>query len=542
MTRSPPDAPARPFRVAAALRSADPSRMGIDTPDTPALDRAAWLVPMAFGLAGLFLVLVPALWGFGGPFIDELYYVACSDRPAWGYVDHPPLAPMLLRASRALLGDGMLALRLPPALAGAAVIVGVGLLAHRLGGGRRGQALACAGLLIAPLLQIMTGFFSMNAFEIAFWFALSWLFVEIELRGASRLWAAFGLVAGLALLNKHTVVLFAVGLGLGLLVTPARRHLVSRWLWLGVAIAAAFALPNLWWQHANGWPSLEFYRNASLHKQTSMPALAVVALQVIFVNPGGLPIWIAGLAFVLRRPRLRPLGVAYLALLAVMAAGHESRPDRISGMYPLLFAAGGVALERMLWSAGRALLGWTLVTWMTAWAALFAPLGLPILPPATTAHWTATLGVVPQMERGEGKRTELPQWFADRYGWEQLVDDVAGARARLAPEERGRVAYFAPSYGQAGALEWLGRDRGLTPVYSTHNTYYLWGPPPEPIDVAIVIGNTSERLGELFESVELATVHDCEFCMPWRDHMPIWIVRRERTPVASHWREWKHFE
>lgn len=518
-----------------------PSLPVMETRETHPLRRTL-IVPAGFALAGLLVILLPALYGYGGPFIDELYYVACAERPAWGYVDHPPLAPALLRVSRAALGDGMLPLRLPPALAAAAVLFGVGALAGRLGAGPKGQALACAGLLIAPLLQVMTGFFSMNAFEIAFWFGLSWLLVEIELRDAPRLWPAFGFLAGLALLNKHTVVLYAAGLGLGLLLTPARRHLAGRWLWLGVAIAGLVLLPNLLWQHANGWPSLEFYRNASLYKQTKIPALAVLALQGVFVNPGGLPVWIAGLWFLLRRPRLRHLGIAYLALLALMAASHESRPDRISGLYPLLFAAGGAALEGVLWGAGRALLGWVLVAWMAVWGVLFAPLGLPILPPETTAGWASTLGVVPQMERGEGKRTELPQWFADRYGWEVLVEDVAQARERLSPPERERVAYFAPSYGQAGALEWLGRDRGLTPAYSTHNTYYLWGPPPEPVDVAIVIGNSAERLGELFESVELAKVHDCEFCMPWRDEMPIWIVRNERTPVASHWAEWKHFQ
>jgi len=500
------------------------------------------LVPALFGIVALLVILLPALFGYGGPFIDELYYVACSTRPAWGYVDHPPLAPMLLRLSRALLGETMLALRLPAALAAAALVFGTGALARRLGAGPRGQALACAGLLSAPLLQIMSGFFSMNVFELLLWGALSWVAVEIELREEPRLWLLFGLLAGVALLNKHTVVLFAAGLGLGLVATRARRHLGQRWLWLGALAALALALPNLLWQVANGWPSLEFYRNASLYKQTKLPSLAVLALQVFVVNPGALPIWIAGLYFLLRRNSLRHLGLAYLALLALMAATHESRPDRIAGLYPMLFAAGGVAIERLLWTTRRPVLAGALLVWLAIWSALLAPLGLPILPPAQTAQWTAFLGVVPQMERGEGKRTQLPQWFADRYGWEQLVDDVAAAADRLTPEERRRAVYFAPSYGQAGALEWLGRDRNLGPVYATHNTYYLWGPPKDPVDVAIVVGNDAETLGTLFEEVELAKVYRCEFCMPWRNGMSIWIVRHARGSIAAHWPDWKHFE
>lgn len=498
-------------------------------------------VPIAFAVATLLVVLLPALFGYGGPFIDELYYVACASRPAWGYVDHPPLAPALLGLSRAVLGDGMLALRLPPALTVAMLVLGAGLLSRRLGAGWRGQSWACAGLLIAPLVQIIGGFYSMNAFELLLWGALTWLLVEIEVRGEPRLWVVFGLVAGVALLNKHTAVLFAAGLGAGLVLTPARRHLASRWLWLGVAIAGLLLVPNLLWQQAHGWPSLEFYRNASLYKQTRLPSLEVVAAQLLFVGPGGLPVWLAGLVLLLRRRDLRHLGLAYLALLAFMALTHESRPDRIAGIYPLLFAAGGVSLDRFL-AGRRRLLPGLLAAWMVAWAAILAPLGLPILPPDSTSRWAVTLGAVPQMERGEGKRTDLPQWFADRYGWEQLVDDVAAVRDSLPPEERSRVVFFAPSYGQAGALEWLGRSRGLLPVYCTHNTYYFWGPPPEPVDVAIVLGDREERLSELFESVELAAVYDCRFCMPWRDEMPIWIARHPRRPIADIWPEGKHFE
>lgn len=101
---------------------------------------------------------------------------------------------------------------------------------------------------------------------------------------------------------------------------------------------------------------------------------------------------------------------------------------------------------------------------------------------------------MPQVERGPGKRSELPQWLADRLGWEQLVDEVAAVRERLTPEERSHVVYFTPSYGQTGALEWLGRDRGLRPVYGTHNNWILWGPPRDPVDVAIVLGNDPESL------------------------------------------------
>jgi 4-amino-4-deoxy-L-arabinose transferase-like glycosyltransferase len=169
------------------------------------------------------VVLLPGLLGPYGPFIDELYYVSCAERPALGYVDHPPLAPLLLRASRAILGEGMLALRLPPALAGAALVLLVGWMARRLGAGPLGQGLACGGVLGAPVLLALFGFYSMNAFEVLLWAGLTALLIEIERRDEARLWLVFGGLAGLALLNKHTTVLLAGGLAVGVLLTPARR-------------------------------------------------------------------------------------------------------------------------------------------------------------------------------------------------------------------------------------------------------------------------------------------------------------------------------
>jgi hypothetical protein len=406
-------------------------------------------------------------------------------------------------------------------------------------------AVAGAAALTAPVFQVLFGFYSMNAFEILLWTAMLGLLVEIEHRREPWLWWACGAVAGLAMLNKHTAVLLGVAVTAGLVITPARRHLRTPWPWTGLALAAVIFMPNVLWQIEQGWPSLEFYRNAALYKQAIVPWWQVALQQVLVAGPGTLPVWLAGLVLLARREPgrdLRHLAVTYGVLLVLLMASGQARPDRIAGVYPLLFAAGGAAFER-LWRSGR--VRWTaaaLGAWLAVWAALLAPLGLPVFPPDTAARWAATLGVVPQIERGEGKRTDLPQWFADRLGWPELVADVAAVKAQLSPDERRRVVFFAPSYGQAGALEWLGADEELTPVYSTHNTWYLWGPPREPVEVAIVLGGHADRLAALFEQVEPAGIHDCGRCMPWRNRMPIWIVHRARVPIASIWADWKHFE
>lgn len=493
------------------------------------------------GLAWL-LYLLPGVAGAYGVFIDELYYVSCAKRLAWGYVDHPPLAPFVLRGALAIFGDSIVALRVPAATCGALVVWLTGWMAGRLGASRYGQAIACAAVISAPLLQVLFGFYSMNGIELVLWLAMGATLIEIERRGDPRWWLVFGALAGLALLTKHTVTTFVAALGLAFLFTPARRHLRGPWLWAGATLAFVVALPNALWQHAHGWPSLEFYRNAALYKNNPASPGEILMQQVLFMSPGVLPVTVAGLVWLWRRPgaRLRHLPLQYAVMLGLLLWSAQSRPDRLAGVYPLLFAAGGVALGELAASTRLVRIG--LPIWIAAWGLLLLPIGTPVLSPDQTARHLARLGVSHQSERGEGKRTPLPQHYADRLGWPQLVDDVAAVRDTLPAGDRAHVAFFAQSYGQASALDWLGASRQLAPVYATHNTWFYWGPPAETPAVAIVLGDDRESFEALFGEVTQSRVHECGACMPWRNHMPIWIVRKPKVRLADKWPAWKKFE
>ena len=500
-------------------------------------------------LAGLALFYFLLVWipGFAndyGYFIDEFYYLACADHLAFGYVDHPPLSIWLLWLVRGVWGDSLVALRIVPALAGAATVFLTGLLARRLGAGALGQGLAAAAVMAGSVYHITFGFYSMNALSPLIWMAAFLLLVEIERRDEPRLWLLFGALAGIGLQNKHTFALLLAGLTAGVAITAARRHLRSGWLWSGAALAVVLIVPNLIWQVANGWPSLEFYRNADLFKNVATPPLEVLWQQVLVVNPGTLPIWLAGLGFFLvgqRGRSYRHLGWVYVVLLLLMLIGQKSRPDRIASVYPLLFAGGATFLTG-LWEQNRVRwMRWGLPAMLVLSGVALGPMGLPVLSPSTMAAYTARLGLVPQIE--QGKDTELPQWFADRTGWEQFVDDVAGVVDRLEPAERERAVILVPSYGQAGALELFGRARGLPPVYAAQNSYHAWGPPPDPVGVAIVTGPFDEdTVRWMFETVDQVRIHDCRWCTPWRDGIPIWVARGPRLPMADIWPRLKHYE
>jgi hypothetical protein len=508
----------------------------------------AWRLLLALASLALAAHVVPDLLGGYGYFIDELYYLSCARRLAFGYVDHPPLAPLLLRAVTEVLGESLVAIRLLPALGSAALVLLMGWLTSRLGGGRFAQALPALASLGSPYLLLIFGFFSMNWIEPLVWTGLAAIVVEMVRRREPRLWLAFGALAGVGFQSKHTVVTVAAALVMGIALTTARRLLLSRWLWLAGLVAAAIAAPNVFWQAAHGWPSLEFYANATALKNIPTPPLAVLANQVIFMNPVTAPLWLAGLGFFLfsRDGRaVRAIGWAYLVLLAMLVAAQSSRPDRLGGMYPALLAGGAVVVERV--ARGRRWLGPSAVAALLAGIVAFAPLGLPLLPPALLARYVAALGIVPQIERGDGKRAELPQWFADRFGWEQLVAQVADVYRSLPPGERSRALVVVPSYGHAGAVELLWPDGDPPPVVSAQNTWFFWSRDVlahAPFDVAIGLGRR-EGLAHTYSDIEQVALYDCDYCIAWRDRMPIYVARRPhvtRAELLAGWERARHFE
>jgi len=508
----------------------------------------SFAVPLAVAGAAFLVQLTATLVGehFGyGYFIDELYYIACAQRLDFGYVDHPPLAPAILRMNLALFGDSLVALRLPSAIAGALTALATGWLAARLGAGRFGQGLAAICAVVPPIFLVLFSFFSMNSFEILLWTALLVVAVVMVERSEPRLWVVFGALAGIALESKHTVVLFALGVVVGLALTAERRLLFTRWLFVGGAVAFVLFLPNLLWQIENGFPSLEFYRNATLFKNRPLPPLQIVWNQILFMSPFTFPVWAAGLYFCSRRrPELRFLAIAYLLLLGSLIVSQSSRPDRMAGLYPALFACGAVQFEKVFLSLrARALV----LAGILAGSMVLGGLSLPVLPPESASRFAGFLGIDTQIERGEGKRAELPQWLADRLGWEELVEQVTAVYRSLSEEDRARAVILAPSYGHAGALELFGRGR-LPAVMSPHNTYHLWGRDDVRLlegGVLISIGYDAEDIGAMYESIEQVALYDCDYCMTWRDEMPIFLARGLKLTPAElglAWERTKSYE
>jgi 4-amino-4-deoxy-L-arabinose transferase-like glycosyltransferase len=477
-------------------------------------------------------------------FIDELYYIACAKRLAFGYVDHPPLAPLLLRLSGTIIGYSVTALRIIPALAGAAVVVFTGLMAGHMGGKRTAQTLAAITAVSSPLLLTFFSFFSVNSLEILFWVAAMYVLVRIIDSDNRNLWLAFGVIAGLGLVTKHTFVLLGGATVVALVLSPQRRHLASRQIWLAALVAAALLAPNVVWQIQNGFPSLEFYRNAMLNKNIPTPALEVMLGQITAMNPLAFPVWALGAWYLLfdgEGKRYRLLGVVFLLLFALLVVSQSSRPDRVAGIYPAAIAGGCVLIERMLAARPR-WISIALGVLLAASTIALAPLALPILPPPLAAAYAEASGLVRPMERGAGKATVLPQLLADRIGWEFFAREMADAFHALPAEEQKQAAIFALDYGHAGMLELRREELGLPEIFCPHNTYWMWG--KEQTMGTTVLALTFDRQGfeRAFRDVRHVRQIQTPYAMPWRRDMPVFLAREPYVDLRRAWEGAKHFE
>ncbi len=504
--------------------------------------RDGWLLLVLLPLLKLLIHLV-TYEGYGW-FRDELYYVACSEDLAFGYVDHPPLSVLLLRCARVLLGDSLFAVRLLPALAGAATVLLTGLIAREMGGRRFAQALAMVAAIAAPDYLGTDHVFSMNAFDILIWTLSGYLLVRLLKESTPRLWMLLGLVLGLGLQNKISVLWLGFGLFVGLLAMPDRRLLLTRWPWAAGGIAFTIFLPHLLWQAATGWPTLEFIRNATSQKMAPVPPLEFLSDQILIMNPLALPIWPLGLGWLLGAKEGRRFGVlggAYVVVFLLLMFSGTSRAGYLAPAYTWLFAAGGLALEGMIARVGLPALKPAVMGLPLLGGLVMAPLALPVLPVRAYIAYAAAIGARPSTEERK-EVAELPQHYADMHGWESIVGTVAEVYRGLPSEEQRAAAFFTTNYGVAGAIDLLGHEQDLPPALSGHNSYWLWGTRGFSGRVMIFIGGSEERLGELFETVERAATIDCGLCMPYENGRPVWVARGPRVPLEQLWPRLKHYD
>lgn len=488
-------------------------------------------MPLACATVGLHLLTASRY----GIFRDELYYIACARHLSFGYVDHPPLIALITWLVLHLFGSSLVALRLLPALASGLLVWMTAQIAREWGGGQFAQGISALAIIPVPIYLILQHWLTMNAFEPLFWTAALWAASRIVLRQEPRYWLLVGVWVGLGLENKYSMFFLAVALLLGFLLTPERRWLKSAYFLAAVALAVLLFLPNLLWLVQHGFPFLEFERHS---RQSGLRILrgpiSFLLDQAIMMNPILAPLWLAGIGWLFSRQArlLRFVGWTGCLLIALLLT-LQAKNYYVAPIYPVLFASGAIATERMTASAKRWFRPIYVFTIILS-GLLLAPLVMPILP---VSHFLAYQrmwhGFTPVVFENK-PANPLPQYFADEFGWEDMARETGKVFLRLPSWERSQTAIFANDYGEAAAIDFFGPRYGLPPSISNAESYWLWGPREYTGKTVIVLGSDGKGDHQFFQSVEPVG----QVANPYSradERFTIFLCRANRQPLSTLW-------
>jgi 4-amino-4-deoxy-L-arabinose transferase-like glycosyltransferase len=452
-------------RTTGPPRPLTPPVPGTTAPELAPVDRRVFVVAAA---AFALLMAFSARYGFHR---DELYFLDCARHLSLSYVDQPAGTPLIARLSLDLFGVSVIGLRLWPALAAFATVVTGGLLAREFGGGRTAQLVGALGVATAPALLGADHLMGPTAFDLLAWSALALVVARIGRTCDTRLWVPAGVILGIGLANKHSIGFFALTLVIGALVSGGGALLANRYFALGVLIAIAFTIPDLWWQAEHGWATIAMTRSLAQENGGLGNAVGFIVSQLFMAAPVLIGVWIIGLRFLWRsgRPLWRALAWSYGLLFVFFAATAGAKPYYVAATYFFLLAGGAVVLEQR-WAQGvrRARV---LLTALGVCVLVTLPIVVPVLP-ANLSGWTSAVNPV---------QTET-------IGWPELVGTVARVWHGLPAAQRAHAVIFTADYGEAGAINELGRADHLPEAVSGHNSLWFWGPGnPHATTVVVVL-------------------------------------------------------
>ncbi len=503
----------------------------------------------ALGIAALVLgghVLASVLGPYG-VFRDELYFIDCGRHPSFGYVDQPPLVPLLAAAS-VLFGRTLFFLRALPALAHAGTVVVAAALAARVArslGEREDVArlVAAGSAALAPMYLGLHSTLNTTSFEPLAWTFIAYAAARATLGGERRWLVWLGIAAGVAMEAKYAAPFFLVPLVAGLVLGPSRRVLWTREASAGVAAAVAIALPSVAWQAGHGLPFRELLHAASHGKNTVVPPGPFLLNQVLVMNPVLAPLWIGGVGWALVARRLAPvrfLAIAFVGVLLEMILLH-GKDYYAAPAYGVAFALGGLFAARLVRARGAIALG-AYFALAVALTVIAIPTSMPVMPPADLARYVVATHTQPQAQENNQRDAVIPQLMADMLGWRELESTVAGVWRALPPDERARTTIVTGNYGDAGALDLYGPDDGLPPARSGHNQYFLWGPGEDDPKVILRVGGDPERWKDRCDELTIPARYGGPYVMPYERDRPVLQCRGPRFSLRAEWSDFKHYE
>jgi hypothetical protein len=496
------------------------------------------IILVFFALKLLIHLYTNAFAGYG-IFRDELYLYACTLRPDIGYVDQPPLSIWVLKAFTYLFGKSVFAIRFIAAFFGALALVPLGLAIKELGGGKISLIIASLAFVISPIYLAYCGYYSMNSIDLFLWGVAIYLLIRLRKRQDPRTWIWLGITMGLALMNKIGMLWFGFGLLISLITTKERHWLTTKWPYLAGGIAFLVFLPYVVWNALHGWPTIEFLSGAA-DKYSSQNQLTFLAGQLLINNPANIIVWISGILYFVAVDKKRDglqLFIIFLTILTILLINGHTKPEYLSPIFMVLYIGGGLAIEK--WTVKRRWIAYLVIA-NQALGFVATPLAIPILPVEKYMSFSQALGMAPSTSEGH-ELTELPQFYADMFGWENQAKAIAKAYHSLSDEEKSKCAIFGDNYGRSGTVDYYADKYDLPLSIGRHNNYWIWGPGHFTGELMIILSDEVGDKDELFEEVtEVGTVYT-KYAMPYENNLKVYICRDLKIRTEDLWPKLKSY-
>jgi hypothetical protein len=467
---------------------------------------------------------------------DELLYFAMGTHLRLFHMDFPPMIALWSEAVRAIAGTSLFAFRLVPAVAGSMVLLLALLIAKELGGRRLALVLTAIAIIFNPLFLRTANLFQPVVLDQLWWLLGFYALVRLENTDDPKWWLLLGAAGGLGLLSKFSILFFGFAVLIGLMLTRRRRAFLGRWPWVAAGIALLVGSPSVLGQIALGFPVVDQMEGLSQMQLARMTFGGYVMGQVLW-GPGFL-LAAAGLVALLIHPHLyryRLLG--WVALTAfLLFAITRGKSYYVGPIYPVLFAAGAVWMNRLSRPRIRAALAWPLAVLMVGHGLATLPFGLPVVPPEPMARYARATGITAGVTTNTGEILPLPQDYADMLGWKEQAEAVARVFQTLTPAERADAVLYGSNYGEAGALDLYGRRLRLPPVISLAGSFFNFGPGTRSGRVVILLGVEPEELDvDSCRSLEVAARVTNRWGVPEQQDVPVLVCREPSLTPQELW-------
>jgi len=467
---------------------------------------------------------------------DALLYISLGDHPAVGYLSVPPSIAFFANISRFLFGDTNFAIRFFPAIIGALAVVIIGLIVKEFKGKNTAILIACLAYIVSPAFLRSNTLLQPVSFNQVYWLLSCFFIIKLINTRNPRIWIWIGIVFGLAFLNKYSILFFIAAFFIALLITSHRKFLRSRYFYMGMFIGLIIALPNILWQFTHSLPIIDHMRELQQTQLVNVDIGGFVLAQFLMNLPGVI-VWLFGLIFLLflkDAKEYRILGFIFIFTLGMLIL-LKGKPYYTLGIYPVLFAAGGYAIEKYL-SGKMAFLRYLIIVLMIGSALPIIPYSLPVLKMDKMAEYfqsSKMYGMEGALRWEDGEIHELPQDYADMVGWIELTEIVADTYHKLNIEEKDRCYIFTDNYGEAGAINYYGKKYDLPDPLSFNGSFMFWTPDELPLDVIIIYVGDNESLPELFKRITKVGYLTNQYAR--ESGLPVYLCKEPTDELFNTW-------